>query len=828
VALGIYGLSKINKNEFPTYTIREGLVSVVYPGADAHEVEQEVTKPLEDKIFQYKEVDKVKTTSQSVNGMAMVNITISEDVDNPKMFWNKLRHDLESFHQELPQGVTALQVDDDFGDVSTILLTLQSDTKTYRELKGYMDQLCDTLRKVESVGRLAVQGLQHEQICVTLDNERLTQYDINDQTVAQKLTDKGYITSGGRLKNDDTESPLYVQRSGNNIYSLGNIIVYAEGDKIIRLKDIATIERKYPEKNEYITNNGHNCLLLSIEMKNNRDVSAMGAAVNAKLRSIEHILPQDVKIFKISDKSQIVDDSIDNFLHEMMIAIVAVILMVVLLMPFRVALVATFTIPITIFTSLGIFWAMGMELNTVTLAAMIVTLGMIVDDAIVIIDGYMDLIGQGMSRWHASIASTQHFFKSIFSATLTISITFFPFLIFLDGATAEFINSFPYAIFIILFISMFVAQLFIPIVQYAFIRKPMEMPKKDGKKHFSMLQLMQDAFDRLIDLCFAHKRTTVAVGGASVILGLYLMTIIPQEQMPLAERNQFAVEITSPQGTSLKHTALIADSIEQSMRKDKRIVSITSFNGTSSPRFNDQYSPQAGGSNYVQFIVNTISAEATNELVKKFKKDYSESIPGAFVRIKQLSYSEESNPIEVRLSGSNIDSVSVAVDKVCQLMRGIKDLQLVRSDVQETLASSKIVLDEEKSGQMGVTNKDVEQVLMMRYGDGLPVSKIWQDGNGMDVVLKSSKSDSASISDVLNERIPVYFGLSSVSLRQVAYVEPSWQYSNIPHRNGLLTATVKSEVQSGVNVLDATTEIQKKTDFHNIATGRKCELWRKI
>jgi len=682
VALGIYGLADINKNEFPAYTIREGLVTTVYPGADSKEVEQQITKPLEEKIFQYKEVDKTKTTSHSVDGMSMITVAIKEGEKNPASFWNKLKHDMQAFQSELPEGVMGIQVDDDFGDVSTILLTLESKTKTYRELKWYMDQMCDTLRKVKSVGRLAVYGMVNEQVSIYVDNSRLQHYGINDQQVAQKLSDKGYVTSGGRLKAKDETKSIYVARSANDIYALENTIVYADGDKKVRLKDVARVVREYSTEREHITVNGNKCLLLSVELADNQDVSAMGAQVNEKLSLIENVLPKDVKIYRVTDKSQIVDDSIDGFLKEMLIAIVSVVLVVIILMPLRVALVATFTIPVTIFVSLGLFWAFDIELNTVTLAAMIVTLGMIVDDAIVIIDGYMDLIAEGMSRWHASIASTRHFYKSILSATMAITITFFPFLIFTSAGMSEFIESFPYAIFIVLFISMYTAQLFIPIVQYVIIRKPIEIPH-DGKKHFSMLQMVQNGFDWLVDLCFAHKRTTAVVGCLSVALGVYLMSILPQEQMPLAERNQFAVEIYTPQGTSLRCTAMIADSIEKRMRKDERVVSIVSFKGMSSPRFNDQYAPQGSGSNFAQYIVNTTGAEATNDLVKKFQKEYSTTTPGAYIRIKQLSYSEEENPIEVRLTGDNLDSLNKASMAIMKMMRKMPDLLLVRSDLED-------------------------------------------------------------------------------------------------------------------------------------------------
>lgn len=206
----------------------------------------------------------------------------------------------------------------------------------------------------------------------------------------------------------------------------------------------------------------------------------MGDEVNAEISDFEKTLPEDVTIFKITYQSKVVGDSVSNFLQELLIAICAVVIVVMLLLPLRVALVAASTIPISIFVSLALLYAFDIELNTVTLAALIVTLGMIVDNSIVIIDSYLEMISEGMSRWHASIRSATHFFKSIMSATLAISVTFFPFLFTMTGMTADYLKSFPWAITLILMISLLVAELLVPFMQFYFIRKPGKETSQTG------------------------------------------------------------------------------------------------------------------------------------------------------------------------------------------------------------------------------------------------------------------------------------------------------------------------------------------------------------
>ncbi len=821
MAFGIYGLSKMKKNEFPDFTIRQGIVAAVAPGYTAAEIEEQVTKPLEDYIFSYKEVKKAKTHSTSRDGMVIIQVQLNDELNNKDEFWSKFKHGVNEFKSQLPSGVLGVQVMDDFGDTSALLITMESEDKTYRELNDYMDNLKDRLRRIESVGRMTVSGMQQEQISVYVDNDRLSHYGISDQTLALSLFTKGFATTAGRVKDKEYISPLYVSRSMNSLHDVQEMIVFSTPDgQVVRLKDIARVVKEYPVPDSYITNNGHKCLLLSVEMKKGKNIVQMGEDVKAELDNFAVTLPDDVTIFKITDQSQVVDDSVSNFLQELLIAIAAVILVVMLLLPMRVALVAASTIPVTIFISLGLFYAFGIELNTVTLAALIVTLGMIVDNSIVIIDSYLESISEGQSRWHASIRSATQFFSSIFAATLAISITFFPFLLVMTGMTADFLASFPWAITLILMISLLVAELVVPFMQYYFIRKPIksELPK-DGKKKFSFLDMLQKSYNKLLDLCFAWPKTTLAVGVMSVIAGLWILGTVPQRLMPTAERNQFAVEIYMPTGTAVEKTALVADSLERILRKDNRVVSVASFKGCSSPRFQNSYAPQIGGPEFAQFIVNTTGEKETEALLDEYTPLYKEAFPEAVIRFKQLGYSEAVNPIEVRLSGDDLGLLQSEAERVSGLLRQMPELDLVRTNFNEPLAATRITLLEDESTRLGINNAALESTLAMRYGSGMSVGTVWEGDYDIPVVLKSTCADSAHVGDVRDELIPVAAGAASVPLRQVATVSPIWEQGQIVRRNGVRTVTVMAETTRGYNTMAATAKVQKILEENPVAEG---------
>lgn len=821
MAFGIYGLSEMKKNEFPDFTVRQGIVAAVAPGYTAAEVEEQVTKPLEDYIFSYKEVKKAKTHSTSKDGMVVIQVQLNDELNNKDEFWSKFKHGINDFKTQLPTGVLAIQVMDDFGDTSALLITMESEDKTYRELNDYMDDLKDRLRRIETVGRMTVSGMQQEQISVYLDNDRLSHYGISDQTLAMTLFTKGFATTAGRVKDTEYISPIYVSRSMNTLRDVQEMIVLSTPDgQAVRLKDVARVVKEYPVTDSYITNNGKKCLLLSVEMKKGKNIVQMGEAVKAELDDFAKTLPDDVNIFKITDQSQVVADSVSTFLHELVIAICAVIIVVMLLLPMRVALVAASTIPISIFISLALFYAFGIELNTVTLAALIVTLGMIVDNSIVIIDSYLEMIGEGVSRWHASIKSATHFFKSIFSATLAISITFFPFLFTTKGMINDFVASFPWACTIILMISLLVAMLLVPFLQFFFIRKPMEQKvRKDGKKPFSFLDMLQNGYNRLLDCCFAHPYLTLGMGVVSVAVGLYMMGLLPQRLLPTAERNQFAVEIYMPTGTAVEKTAQVADSLEHILRQDERVVSVASFKGCGSPRFQNSYAPQMGGPNFAQFIVNTTGNEATEELLDEYTPKYRAMFPEAVVRFKQLGYSEAVSPIEVRLSGDDLSLLKKEAERVEALLRTMPELNLVRTNFNEPLAATRVTLDEDESTRMGLSNVGVEATLALRYGSGTQVGTVWEGDYDIPVMLKSNRADHADFTNVKDELLPVAGGLASVPLRQVAAVEPSWEQGQIVRRNGVRTITVSAETERGVNAMQATAKVQKLMEENAVADG---------
>jgi multidrug efflux pump subunit AcrB/outer membrane protein TolC len=810
VLFGGYALFNMPKQEFPKFTIRQGLVIGVYPGATSAEVEEQLTTAVERYLFSFKEIKKEKTYSHSKDGMMIIYVELNDDVNNADEFWSKLKHGLSTFKSQLPSGVLALIADNDFGDTSALLITLESDNKSYRELETYLNKLEDRLRRIQSVSNLRHYGLEKEQISIYLEKEKLTNYGISSSTLLANLFTQGFTTTSGSVDNSQFIAPIHVSKSYSNENDIAEQIIYSDpAGNIIRLKDVARVVREYPKPDNYINNNGKKCLLISMEMQQGNNIVQYGRDVDKVLKEFQKELPQGVSIERIADQPKVVGNSITTFLKELLYAIIAVILVTMALLPLRVASVAASTIPITIFISLGIMYLTGIELNTVTLAGLIVVLGMIVDNSIVIVDSYMDKLDHGISRWNASISSAKGFFKAIFSATLAISITFFPFLATLKGMFGDFVKLFPWTVSITLGISLLVAMLLIPFIQYLTIKKgflQLKDSKKNKKRNF--LDIVQSTYEKWLIKAFNHPRLTLILGGLSIFAGIIIFFQIPQRLMPIAERDQFAIEIYLPQGNSLNQTAMVADSLKNILKKDKRIKSITSFIGTSSPRFHTSYAPNMPAKNYAQFIVNTTSQKATIQLLDEYSDKYADLFPNAHIRFKQLDYQPSTAPIEVRVSGDSIADLKIAADSLAKRMQKIDGLVWVRTNFEEMLPGMQVDIDPVEANRLGITKTTVATNLAMRF-DGLPITTLWEKDYPVSVKLKAEREGDVDYNEIENEYIHSLIPGVSVPLRQIAKVKPDWNQGQIVRRNGVPTISVYADVERGINTNTVFSKVKK-------------------
>ena len=799
--MGLYGMYIMPKDEFPHATIRQGVVVAVCPGATSEEVELQVARPLERYLFTFGEVNRVKTTTTSQNGMCIVMVKLNDDVNNKDEVWSKIKHGLNMFKASLPAGVLAIVVNDDFGNTSALLIAIESDQRSYRELKQYSDDLSDRLRRIPSVANVKLFGEQKEQISLYIDRQRLQAYGIGQQMLFSRLQAQGITTMSGSISDDDQQIPIHIENTEDSEEEIADQIIFSDPvtGKVVRVRDIARVVREYEPMSSRIEQDGHPCVLLSMEMTPGNNVVQYGEEVDRVLKHFrQNELPADVKVTRIADKPKVVSESVTSFLRDLIISMIIIILVMMVLFPIRSAIVAAVTIPLSTFVSVAVMYMMGIELNIVTLAALIVVLGMIVDNSIVVIDGYLEYLGKGYEPKKAAIESARQYFMPMMLATICICAIFYPFLITMKGMFHDCLEDFPVTITINLMVSLFLAVTVIPFLEVRIIK-----PDKVSTGGNAITKWVQKTYDRVLDFTFTHPWVTVGGGLGVILLSLLILPTLKIRLFPYADRDQFAVEIFLPDGKGMAETELIADSVQHVLEKDERIVGITGFIGCSSPRFMDAYAPQMAGANYAQFIVNTKSDKATLELLKEYQPQLSEAFPKAYVKFKRLDYLEVSE-LEYRFYGENLDSLHVAAERLMEKMRLMPELEWVHTDYFQPYPIINVALDPVISAQLGITRTTAQLALSATSSD-LQVGQIWEGNYELPIVVKDDTD--MTFSDVANLGIssPISMlsaGLNStnntVPLRHIAEIGPKWSESRILHRGGERCMTVTAQFAQGV------------------------------
>jgi multidrug efflux pump subunit AcrB len=792
-AVGVYSLLNMSRREDPKITVRLGLVIAYYPGASSTQVEEQLTRKVEEYLFRYEEVKKEKTYSSSEDGKMVITVELADNVQNPDMFWSKLREQLLLAKQiDLPDGVIGPIVNSDFGDTEAMIVGISGKTLSYEQLKFYAQRLEDQLRSVPSVSKVKREGELKEQIQVTTNSAKLAQYGIQQLDVIKILQSQNDIFPTGDIEMSSYTVPLYTKGYYNTLDELGNQIVgYASTGSVVKLKDIATLTRTYADATSMIKVNDEKSMIISIQMNAGNNIVKFGEAVNQTIESFKSTLPSDVKITTIADQPKMVDDNISHFIREFFLAIVAVVLVIIVMLPFRIAVVAAMAIPMTVAITLALMNFFGIELQQVSLAALIVVLGLVVDDAIVVADNYVELLDKGMKRWEAAWKSASELVIPIFVATITIILAFLP-MVTLTGPVGEFISSLPWTVTIALSSSFIVAMFFTPLLCFTFIKKGLHDPKAPPKKG-NVLDKMQEQYNKALDWCITHPKTTILFSIVPLFLafGIYKYGI-KEKFFPAAERNQFVVELWMPSQTSFSTTAKATEKLEALIKSDDRVVNYASFIGTSSPRFYYNFSPEFPVSNYAQIVVNTVSIKAADEFAAELVEKVEAAVPEGRPQVRLMQQGKPLKaPIEVRIWGDNIQHLKAIGKQVDSIIHSYPESRLVKNDFKEDYYGIDIQI-KPSAERLGFTTEVIAKSVYAGF-KGAPVTSIREGRNTIGVILKLNDSENQSIDDIQQMYITSPATGAKVPLEQIATLEPVWKTGTVMHLNGVRVLTVLSD-----------------------------------
>ncbi|MDR2659973.1 MAG: efflux RND transporter permease subunit [Spirochaetaceae bacterium] len=811
-AAGIFSFIKIPKQEFPNFTILEGLVVAVFPGASSDQVDSRVAKPLQDYLFSYSEVDRVNTYSVSKEGQCIVFLYMNSGVEAGE-FWPKLEIGLQQFKSQLPAQTLALTAVSDFGDYSTILLSIASDKRTYRELERYCNRLSSMVRVYDQVSSIQTFGLQEEEISVYIDEHQLAFYGIDPAIISANMQLSSLAGYGSSIKGNDLTMPIRLPGEYKTEADLAEQIIFTTPQgRIIRLKDVAEIKREYVVDTSFVECNGKRAVGLSISMSIGNNVIDFGKHIDGIIDSFKKDIPADVEIAKIADQPSVVNTSINHFFRDFIIAIVSVIIVIALFLPRRIAAVAAVTIPIVVLIDMTLLNFLKIQLDTVSLAALTMALGIIVDDPVVVIDNYVEKLDEGLLPREAACKSVKELVFPVLTATLAIVAAFIPANFYLTGMNKDFIKPAPITVAIALPMSFFVAMFFVPILNYHFIKSGLSSFKKNTDKK-SILDRAQDFYNNVyLASAMRHPARALMIGAFCIAAGLALFAITPRQPFPKLEHSNFAVEIYFPEGTSLAANEKISREVAELIGRDKRVKDVVSFFGTSSPRFSALYAPQIPALNYSQLIVNAHTNKQTEDIIKEYSAKYTDAWPQAHVRWKQLDFLPNDAPIEVQISGNDIASIKNFADNVKAMLREEKNVIWIKDDYRNPLLAVDVNMNDEMANRLGIT-KGVLALSTALAHSKIPAATIWEDDYAVTVYLKSRYPSGGSgqrAEDLLDMDVITAKNNAPVMVREIAGITPGFTEGQIVRRNGKYAITVSGDVAYGKLSSDIYDRISRK------------------
>ncbi len=826
ILLGIWGIRDINKDEYPTFELTQGLVAAVYPGASSEQVEEQVAKPLEDILFAMKEVKRDNLKIVSKDGICYIYVDVTTPIKKKDEVWSKIRLRLTEAKSTLPPGVLAVIVLDDFSAVSSTLIAMESPDKDYGELREYAEELGDRLHKIPELGSFKIYGDVSEEIAVSVDLEKLSAYGISPASLTLGYQTSSLQVPSGTFETDYANAPIHISSLVESEQEVADKIIFSDpSGNVIRLKDIATIERRVGKASSRVSyNDGGATLILSIEMRANNNIVAFGDEVNKVLADFEQELPDSVTLSKITDQPKVVGNSVFSFLRDLVISMLVVIFVMLLLFPMRSALIASSGVPVCTAVAIAIMYLTGIELNTVTLAALIVVLGMIVDDSIITMDGYMDHLGRGKGRLEAAVASSHELIPPMVMATTAICAMFFPTLGLISGYLGDFIKLFPWVITIALMTSLLYAIFVVPSLEVRFIKTA--RPGRDNiisRAQNVFFNALQKAYNKAQDFCFRFPKLTITAGVVAVALGILMFKGLTIQMMPKADRDFFAMEVTLDSNAGLDQTREVTDSLQRMMLRDKRVKSVTAFIGSSAPRFTATYSPSLPSPNIAQLIVNTASSKATTEILPEYTERYQHYFPDALIRVKQMDY-QAVTPVEIIVSGKDWEQMKSVSDTIRNYMRTLDDeLQWVNSTADGYSSSVEVTLDPEESTRLGV-NKAMLSLSLAGAFNGQTIATLWEGDKSTPIKLYSqSISDGMSYEVIGDQQVATSIPGLYVPLRQVADIEPGWTPAQKTRLAGDEVIIISADMKFGKSQPVAMGKVEKFVDSLQMPEGVKVE-----
>ena len=800
---GLWSYFHLGRSEDPDFTIRQAVVTAAWPGASAQQITQQVTDPLEKKLQDTKGLDYIKSFTHDGKTVIYVNLKDSVPKEEMQTRWHEIRNLVNDEWGSLPSGVMGPYINDRFDDVYGSIYAVTGDGFSYEEKRKYAENIRRRLTGVEDVQKVELLGVQKQEIYVEMDQNKLASFGMRPSDVFAMLQQQGAMMPAGMIHTDSRNVAVRVEGLLDTVESLKELPIHV-GERSFHLGDVATVTQMYADpETSLMYFNGKPAVGIAVSMAPGGNNLVLGKNLEKEIEKEKSELPAGLDIEQVADQPSVVNDSIHEFTKSLLEAIVIVMAASFLSLGFWSGIVLALCIPVVVCASFIYMKWQGIDLHIVSLGTLIVSLGLLVDDAIIVIEMMQVKLEEGMDRLAAAQAAYKGCAKPMLAGTLITAAGFIP-VGFAAGQTAEYVGAFFWVIASTLLLS-WVASIFVsPVLGYRFIRV------KAGEKKSAFADRAYRLFYKAIAWCIRFKKTVI-IGTAAIFAGtVALIPFVNQEFFPDSVRPEIILDVNLPSGASIKETKEVMAGIADNLYGDNRVSSFSTYVGDSAPRFILLFDPLAPEDSHGQMILVARDSKVRDSLRDDTLAFIAEQYPDARAHARLITTGPPAEyPIMLRLSGKNVEDTAKFAKEAAALVSQYPGMKNVSMDWPEETPVVRLKIDQDKVRKLGGDNYSISRDLYVKLS-GYKVAESYQGNQLVPISFRLEGSNAARLADLFS--LPVHVGSGRyVPLGEIADISYENETSTIWRRDLHPTITIRGEAGGDKTADSVVNELYDRT-----------------
>lgn len=828
LTFGIFSFTHMGRMEDPDFTMRTMVVGVSWPGASPQQMSDQVTDKLEEKLRDLPGVDYTKSFTDGSKSVIYINL--KEDLPSNKISpaWEEARNMINDEWKSLPSGVQGPSINDRFDDVYGTIYALSGDEFSYEEKRQQAENLKRQLLSVPNVKKITLIGVQEKSLDVTINKDKLASYQVSTQQLLTALKQQSAMVPAGMVNTDTNNVYLRINGVFDSVDAVKNMPIRIN-NQTIRLGDIADVTMTYKDPSSpQFYYEGKPAIGIAISMDAGANNIEFGKAIDTKLKELKTTIPAGLSLDQVSNQPHIVKESIGDFSQSLFEAIAIVLLVSFASLGIRTGIVVALTIPVVVSTTFVLMYENGIYLHKVSLGALILALGLLVDDAIIVVEMMSVKLEEGFNHWRAATFAYESTAFPMLSGTLITCAGFLP-LALAEGMVAEFTKSLSIVVFMALILSWIASVLVSPVLGYKIIENKDEKPESEWTRRDHIMHRLKTVFyarfESLLHWALGHHKAVLLLTLGAFILSLLSFPLIKQEFFPSSTRNEIIVSMQFPQSSSIDYTQNQAKSLDALLKDNEHIDHFTTYVGEGSPRFVLTLEPELPRANFMQTIIVTKSLEDRDALFKDLQDQLNDQYPSALINMQFVQIGPPSKyPVMLRVSGPDASEVKTIANDVKAKMQEDKDLHNIAFDWPDTEPVAQIHIDPDKARMLGINSYAVSLHLQSLLS-GTKSGEYYEGNQTIPVTFRLSGNENHNLAALSS--LPIQTGNGSyVPLSQIATISMSQEEGIIWHRNMMPTISIHANVGPGVLGNAKTKEIYNKLAEYrqDLPTGYTIDL----